>query len=1081
MPYQGSSQSIGFKQRTAPDDSKRMRQRAQDYAKQRQDQVTSMERQASGQLQEMQRIDSVQRQKDQYELDKLRQFSSHLDGFLNALTKDVVKPHIDSKRLEGIEKARLYEAGDAATIAEIDGSKEQLKALEARVSEHTRKTALTLDSLEEKERAARLKKEGDTYRSTLQEQLRRENIRRLGSNVRWGFVRGSLAEQAKGFSSFLETELSSSDETINVNGKDYRIGDYYNIDDGLVRNKIVAAVQQKFIVDQETYGANDSAVLNYLTHPVVKTANEWQQKDLQRAKRDRALRQKENIENSLEINAEAFRENPLALTNSVQEILDLMPGILRDSGSGANRGVTTKDYLLKQIPKVLSHIKDDALREEIVEHLSNHKFEVGNQGAKTFAEHWGNDWNSGNILKQADVVHAKRVEDFDKAQGVLATNELSAAKAAWAAEEIDHNSYIETVGRIAEEYSSWSGITQFHTNALAWTPPNQTYEQSEANYQSLVHDRVLKEVTPEEAATFDPTFRSELDKKGLIVEKTFGNESPRTVRLIKELNTSLTNEVKNNRNDLADSETLLLDDTKTMIGIAKNKRDLIASKFFKQGFYPDTNGDPVQITTEYEAFEAANKAVIADMKIGKDQVGHWAQVDHNGFVLPGETKVGTVNWDQQRKSAVQLDDYKQRSLNTNEDLLLKPIPFLTDMDLNPKVNPLTNEYVISDRMINIGIIDSLSNTKGRDLLEVVNTQRIAHGLEPLKVQGKTFTKLREEIGKEGNEKIKSRLALATAIRDGKAEEIETDKLGFVSLPRMTNAYLTSNQPFFSLSENFGSLTNVLTEVGLPSDMTHDQLISSPESLNKVQRHLTNSMMKKASALTNNKAEMTAVGLRYGEAAMKNYQSPEYIEFANKAHRQYISGSQQEDDPGVTAITKEDYMINTVPEISGVLPPGIIREGAVVNELLEPEQRNILESDVPNDLESLETQLESLENAPQPKQLTNYQINKHKIAGKLGFKKFLPSKVSTIWNNRRNVLQSKIHIHKTINDSSNFGNSENQRVALAQAVITVLGEERFMELKEKAYATTGPSNFGVASAQELLRLLSLEPEFGGSDV
>ena len=88
------------------------------------------------------------------------------------------------------------------------------------------------------------------------------------------------------------------------------------------------------------------------------------------------------------------------------------------------------------------------------------------------------------------------------------------------------------------------------------------------------------------------------------------------------------------------------------------------------------------------------------------------------------------------------------------------------------MNPLTNEYVISDRIINIGIIDSLSNTKGRDLLEVVNTQRIAHGLEPLKVQGETFTKLREEIGKEGNEKIISRLALATAIRDGKAEEIE---------------------------------------------------------------------------------------------------------------------------------------------------------------------------------------------------------------------------------------------------------------------------------------------------------------------
>ena len=68
MPYQGSTQSIGFRNRAVPNSSKRMKRKAKDLEQQRIDEVNSLTRQASGQITEMQRIDSVQSKKEAYDI-----------------------------------------------------------------------------------------------------------------------------------------------------------------------------------------------------------------------------------------------------------------------------------------------------------------------------------------------------------------------------------------------------------------------------------------------------------------------------------------------------------------------------------------------------------------------------------------------------------------------------------------------------------------------------------------------------------------------------------------------------------------------------------------------------------------------------------------------------------------------------------------------------------------------------------------------------------------------------------------------------------------------------------------------------
>ena len=870
--------------------------------------------------------------------------------------------------------------------------------------------------------------------------------------------------------------MTSSDEVITVEEEgqkvEYRVGDYYNIENGVARNKIVAYVEDQYIKNNNPNNVNNIARDTYLTNNVGKIADKFQEKDLIRARKDRATKQEEDLDNRLELDAETYRENPTALISTVEEMITLTPGILRDQGLDGRAGGTTKAYILQQIPEMLSHIDDDALRLEIVTALDNHKFKIGNQPAKTFKGHWGNDWKPNEILAKAQIVEAKRLDDLDKAHGSLALQDLKEAKQAYV-DSGDQKSYKMAVAAIAEAYPTWTGLPKFLNDHEGWSPKIQTAEQSEATYNERTRNRPSGVITSSEAMYLDKEYRDILDKAGLIKDSLFGNDSPITQQKMLALTKDLQTFVKTNRNDLADKESLLHGDTRVMMGLAVRKRDAYAETLWNAGIYTDDDGIEQKVRSQAHALEIANQRIKAQMEDGKSKIGHWAELDAEGGYIGTEIKgienlsIGGIQATHRLKTEA-LNIHQNKALNTSEDLLLKPLDFITANDLNPTTDPFGG-YQISNTIKRLRAIDNGANTKGRDNLEIINTQRAARGLDLLPVSPKL-----KEVRDRNNshEKIKARLALATAQRNGKAEEIEVDNLGFVSLPRMETAYKSSNQPIFSLTQNAGNLSEVLAAANLPPGMTHEQLLNDSASLAKVQRHLTNDMMKKASALTNNKADMvkmTAVGLRYGEGAMQNFDQPPYNQFALDAHRAYVSGSEQKGDPGVTAITEEDYMVTTEGSTGNVMH----------RELLAPEQRTVLESEIPTDLKSLEAQLTQLNEAPQPQKLTNHQLNKDTLADKWGFKQFLPNRVNHIWNNRRKSLQSRITIQKAITNPDTSW-SENERVQIATSARLVIGDERFMELKEQAYATAGPSPFGREMNKELMRLLSLEPEFGGND-
>lgn len=98
MPYKGSAQAIGFRNRTVIDPSQRMRQEAEQLERQEQQRIRGMERQASQQIQDMSRVSNIVSANAEYELKALTRFS---DTLLNMVEEETQKG-IERERYQGM-------------------------------------------------------------------------------------------------------------------------------------------------------------------------------------------------------------------------------------------------------------------------------------------------------------------------------------------------------------------------------------------------------------------------------------------------------------------------------------------------------------------------------------------------------------------------------------------------------------------------------------------------------------------------------------------------------------------------------------------------------------------------------------------------------------------------------------------------------------------------------------------------------------------------------------------------------------------------------------------------------------------
>ena len=148
--------------------------------------------------------------------------------------------------------------------------------------------------------------------------------------------------------------------------------------------------------------------------------------------------------------------------------------------------------------------------------------------------------------------------------------------------------------------------------------------------------------------------------------------------------------------------------------------------------------------------------------------------------------------------------------------------FIPDSHLEISEDPLNGPIFKSKYLNQIKLLDAQYNGRGRDIFEIVNTIRASRGLKALEVPPELQT-LREQKGL--TKTIKANIALARAIGNGKAEEIEVDNAGLVSINRLENAFTSTNFTAFGLNPTNPNFDIILQGAGV----TREQFNTDPNA------------------------------------------------------------------------------------------------------------------------------------------------------------------------------------------------------------------------------------------------------------
>ena len=938
MPYERSTQSVGFRNRPVPEQAQGQNRLVSDLEQNRSESVKDMQRQASGQITELQRIDTLATKKDKYELDNLRQFSKTLDSFLDSASKNVAKPYIASERRKGVDLARRAAAGDQEALAQLGRSKEQLAELEKKVLEHQQKTDRVLD-----------KAELDAYRLTLQEKIRLQNIRKMNSNVRWGFLRGQLIEGVKGTKSWITNQLATSDENITLSLKQddgsyksvtVNIQDYHDAKDLSIRNGIITHLEDKYIETFNPDGLlNQDVVTNYLTTGVVKAVDEMQADDEKRFAIKLGNERNDNAIGQLTIAVEAFETGDQnsyeAVKNQLQNYITSRPSYLRQMGITGNEGTSTKEWIVSDLPKILASIKNDTVRNRLINKLREENFVIPGQPPRTLEEQFPGLVNFDVIAADADTAQNEIFKQTQLNNKANFKSGVALAQDNWLNGGSEQD-YKDKIAQLTAEWHYVGNETDVDA-AMKFKPKPMTKERSESFVRSILAEKSY--LTRDQARWLHPDIREALNEKKLIKENDFGSNNKFDENTRTSAHASITNAVIASRTG-KDEDKLTKPTTADLIiaAHAQNEMMTLAESIFdaaNNGIYVDADGVSHNITSHSQALVLATKIIRKRITDGKNEPGNIYEVNSLGQWVSQQFVGSDINVNNtestQRIETGHVRNYENTLTNSGgKDLLLNKnnTAFIPDSHLEISEDPLNGPIFKSKYLNQIKLLDAQYNGRGRDIFEIVNTIRASRGMKALEVPPELQT-LREQKGL--TKTIKANIALARAIGNGKAEEIEVDNAGLVSINRLENAFTSTNFTAFGLNPTNPNFDIILQGAGV----TREQFNTDPNAASKVLRYHTNDIMTKAAALTNNKQEMirlSAVGLRFGEGAMSEINTnQEYSDYGHAVQRSYMSGAPIEGERFIAAINPDTDIFTTTygtTNIEQVLP---VRVQTILNE------------------------------------------------------------------------------------------------------------------------------------------------------
>jgi len=938
MQYKRSTSTIGFKTRNTVNESKEIASRATALDKQRKEIVKEFAATSSDQLSDMQRIDGLRTRIDNYEIANREEFTKAFTGLLDTAARDLGKPYIDSKRQEGIDLHRRYEAGDEEAIALVDLNEKQIAELDEKLLELQKAAEMKgqeLDKLALQEEQV-----------SLENKYRALNIRKLGPNIAYGYTKASLTEGAEGFMPwFMNATRTRTDQ---IPGEDFTVADYDKLTKSAQRDAVEDYLLNEYIEQvNANIGATPKIVESYLTKSVMKQLNNWKSSKLSDEEQTFASQQIEGYKTNIFTDAKKFTADDNKdiegskknLVKSIETYGVLGPSAHFRAGTSGSSNVATKEGIIDTVKAIFDEIDDPNDIESLREFFATTKIKIGNLGTKTLEEHYPLDFKLDDIIFDEEEKRAQKAENTQKILKKQFKEEEHQLKKLLALGPDDGGiSQTEFENRVLgmdKKYANWyeyeTSITTLREYVPSYFTPSKSHQiaSKALKEEKFIPFETYLELHPsvkadyKDKVDFDDFINTPASTQKL---ETFKDDIDSALDLVY-VNESVNPSIKSKDPRLSAVKTYALN---TIPSIALQLKKQSNTEAPVQDFYEAA----FQIVRD-DILNARNAASTYFID-GSDNF-NTKLLNNAGF---NTDKISVTFNDKVRDTKENLlNAYKIINSNNGDAFTMEGVQLFGKMNdkqaeafFTPKKNDAGQIVGLNGHFMEIQKFDPYN----RDAYTLFNLARESYGLDPI-----DFSEALPNSVIEMQNKLKNASpAIKALFKTGDMKSIARgfEKLNIVHLPTLTDA-IVSHIPI----DEVVIPTNVLTEI-LGRDnvnFTLDDYNSSIETKNQVIRIHVNDLLKQASTLSANKhvvVRMVATAITGDN--MSNWVSTTNDPIGTKVLNTYLTGTVEGNNgEGNVDISNYNKVIFSSQEIKALATPVTLED--LDNQL------NALDNEIPS--------------------------------------------------------------------------------------------------------------------------------------
>ena len=1100
MAYQRTTKAQGFRQRVVPtNEVKKYTDLAKSLEKERKSTVTDYKVAANEQIAEMKRLSGLEQQNDVYELANLRQFSKTLNNTLETVATNIIKPITQSQIQDGINTAIQCQQGDQSACEKVKLDDDQELQIQAQVAEQRTKVQEATENIE---------KEWDEagFEADLRQKYRLLNLKKQNSNFALGYRRGMLMEAATGWDAYRDSVLTGNsddpivDREVEHEGETYRVGDYYNIKNTDVKEKIVASLQGEYIT-RNGAGLNKSMVNKYLTSKVVERTNIFNQNEFNQAQRDYATQQLDDYKDQF-LNfyfTDLDSENGKATAQlGIQEFLNNAPGLMSALNVEGSRYTASKTKLIEFLTDTLSSEKfknvDDS--EELLSFLEQDKFYIAGVSKKktdgtyelsSLSDLFGSDLDTDAI--RAEVLEAIASDARKKLAGqqIQLKEELASLDVKYGNDIVGYEIALAKIYQKEEYYGKYwaNAIFKQRDSSFKVTPPLDEVESrkimKELEKAYDVKNGGKINIYNVNVQRIDPKVLAEYKENDVFGDPYDGDETAKKRHEV-------------GVNDLEKTVKGLL---KGVNGLTEEDRDLQATAF--------VNWVSPKILSVARSYSKMNKVDIDD--------GIEFAINYYTQKLKASNGVEGVKPPDIVKGLEGDADNVDLTLGTNgfeNEFYKSNIEGLTSVDKQAK---LENDILqtASDGIANNNgyIFKNNSIVKADVFFELTDDGRPGYIFNELSKRDPITTHpaviyndqavLAGRPKVEWNDKIKAEIEewenLSVDTRKALTSNVDVrvntalKKEGYISLTDLTQTLITPDGSIPVRQDEYSAL---LVQAGVTDTYTYDQFLARPDLVERVIKKKMMNGLALIEGTTNNNNETIRKLTAYmitGDA--ENWNKGDFSNYSLEALNAYHSGSNER--------------LNSIFNNNGLSLNSFNVDVPFSRDLIDTETENVLNVDLTTvtSLEDLEATLAKFNELEVPEQKINireYTPNDNPsgmLEGPISFQlrrilgkgwERVPNPEYERYIKFKADLEEKIYVSNVLENGVGFlwGNLDDGSIQASYmsmysspqknfdyvflpAVENIIGKERLDIIREKGQSTDG-----------ILELLKMEPEFSGID-